>query len=56
MLGDVAVALNPQDERYKHFKGKKLSLPLSQREIPIIGGQKSRYRFRNRGFKDYPRS
>ena len=37
MLGDVAVAVNPNDERYKHLIGTKVQLPLSDREIPIIG-------------------
>jgi len=36
MLGDVAVAIHPEDERYKHLHGKKLRLPLVGREIPII--------------------
>ena len=36
MLGDTAVAVNPNDERYKHLHGKKLMLPLLEREIPII--------------------
>ena len=36
MLGDVAVAVNPEDERYKALIGKKLKLPLSDREIPVI--------------------
>ena len=36
MLGDVAVAVNPTDERYKHLIGHKLILPLVGREIPII--------------------
>ena len=36
MLGDVAVAIHPNDERYKHLHGKKLRLPLVGREIPII--------------------
>ena len=36
MLGDVAVAVNPNDERYKHLIGKALMLPLVNREIPII--------------------
>lgn len=36
MLGDVAVAVNPHDERYTAFIGKKLVLPLVQREIPVI--------------------
>ena len=36
MLGDVAVAVHPEDERYRHLIGKKIELPLSHREIPII--------------------
>ena len=36
MLGDVAVAVNPEDERYTHLIGKLLKLPLTDREIPII--------------------
>jgi valyl-tRNA synthetase len=36
MLGDVAVAIHPEDERYLHLHGKKLRLPLVAREIPII--------------------
>jgi valyl-tRNA synthetase len=36
MLGDTAVAVHPEDERYKHLVGKKVLLPLMNREIPII--------------------
>ncbi len=36
MLGDVAVAIHPEDERYLHLHGKKLRLPLMNREIPIV--------------------
>jgi len=36
MLGDVAVAVDPTDERYTHLHGKMIKLPLSDREIPII--------------------
>jgi valyl-tRNA synthetase len=36
MLGDVAVAVHPEDERYLHLHGKKLRLPLVNREIPVI--------------------
>ncbi len=36
MLGDVAVAVHPEDERYAHLVGKTLILPLTDREIPII--------------------
>ncbi len=37
MLGDVAVAVHPEDERYAHLIGKTLTLPLSDRQIPVIG-------------------
>jgi len=37
MLGDSAVAVHPEDERYKHLIGKTITLPLVGREIPIIG-------------------
>jgi valyl-tRNA synthetase len=36
MVGDVAVAVHPDDERYKHLHGKNLRLPLINREIPIV--------------------
>src|ERR1700686_4984941 len=36
MLGDVAIAIHPEDERYLHLHGKKLGLPLMDREIPIV--------------------
>ncbi|QQG43738.1 MAG: valine--tRNA ligase [Candidatus Daviesbacteria bacterium] len=36
MLGDTAVAVNPEDKRYKHLISKKVRLPLTDREIPII--------------------
>ena len=36
MLGDTAVAVNPNDERYAHLIGKTLMLPLVNREIPIV--------------------
>ncbi len=36
MLGDTAVAIHPEDERYLHLHGRKLRLPLLNREIPII--------------------
>ncbi len=39
MLGDTAVAVNPDDDRYKHLIGKTLMLPLVQREIPIVGDE-----------------
>ncbi|MCC6502581.1 MAG: valine--tRNA ligase [Deltaproteobacteria bacterium] len=39
MLGDTAVAVNPDDERYKSIIGKKIRLPFTDREIPIIGDE-----------------
>lgn len=39
MLGDVAIAVNPQDERYKDLVGEKVILPLVGREIPIIADE-----------------
>ena len=36
MLGDTAVAINPEDERYTAFKGKTLIVPIINREIPLI--------------------
>jgi valyl-tRNA synthetase len=37
LLGDAAVAVHPDDERYRHLIGRRVRLPLAQREIPIIG-------------------
>lgn len=39
MLGDTAVAVHPEDERYKHLIGKTLVLPIIGREIPIIADE-----------------
>jgi valyl-tRNA synthetase len=39
MLGDTAVAVHPEDERYKHLVGKMVVLPLVNREIPIIADE-----------------
>jgi valyl-tRNA synthetase len=39
MLGDTAVAVHPEDERYKHLVGKSVILPLLNREIPIIADE-----------------
>ncbi|MCA8481047.1 MULTISPECIES: valine--tRNA ligase [Burkholderia] len=36
MLGDVAVMVHPEDERYRHLIGKRVTLPLTGREIPVI--------------------
>ena len=39
MLGDMAVMVHPEDERYKHLIGKMVKLPLCNREIPIIADE-----------------
>jgi len=39
LLGDTAVAVNPEDDRYTHLIGKTLTLPLMQRQIPIIADE-----------------
>jgi len=39
MLGDTAVAIHPKDKRYKHLLGESVSLPLVDREIPIIADE-----------------
>ena len=39
MLGDTAVAVHPEDERYAHLVGKTLLLPLTDREIPVIADE-----------------
>jgi len=39
LLGDVAVAVHPEDERYQHFIGKHVQLPLTNRTIPIIADE-----------------
>lgn len=39
LFGDQAVAVHPEDERYKHLVGKMLKLPLTDREIPVIADE-----------------
>lgn len=39
MLGDTAVAVHPEDERYQHLIGQQISLPLTDRKIPIIADE-----------------
>ena len=39
LLGDTAVAVNPEDERYKDLVGKMLKLPLTDREIPVVADE-----------------
>ncbi|MBI5099261.1 MAG: valine--tRNA ligase [Nitrospirae bacterium] len=38
-LGDTAVAVNPEDDRYKHLIGKKIRLPIINRDVPIIADE-----------------
>ena len=37
MMGDTGVAVNPNDEKFKHLIGKTCILPIMNREIPIVG-------------------
>jgi valyl-tRNA synthetase len=37
LLGDAAVAVHPEDERYRHLIGKRVRLPLADRSIPVVG-------------------
>lgn len=37
MLGDTGLAVNPKDKRYKHLIGKRAWVPLTEREVPIVG-------------------
>lgn len=41
MFGDTAVAVNPEDERFKHLIGESIILPIAERLIPIIGDEHS---------------
>ena len=39
MLGDTAVAVNPEDDRYKKYIGKSITLPITNRQVPIIADE-----------------
>jgi valyl-tRNA synthetase len=54
MLGDVAVAVNPEDERYKHMIGEELELPLTGRFIPVIADEDVSKEFGTGGVKITP--
>jgi valyl-tRNA synthetase len=54
MLGDTAVAANPEDERYKPLFGKRLKLPLTDREIPLIADDYARPEFGSGAVKVTP--
>lgn len=45
MLGDTAVAVNPDDERYKKYIGKMLDLPLTGRQIPVVADEHAKPEF-----------
>lgn len=45
MLGDVAVAVNPEDSRYKHLIGKHVTLPLINKAVPVIGDEMVDFEF-----------
>ena len=53
MLGDTAVAVHPEDERYKHLIGKMVKLPIIGREIPIIADDYVDMDFGSGAVKDY---
>ena len=53
MLGDTAVAVHPEDERYRHLVGKTVTLPLMNREIPIIADTYVDRRIRHRRGENY---
>ena len=48
MFGDTAVAVHPDDERYKHLIGKDIDLPLTDRKIPIVADEHADPEKRNR--------
>jgi hypothetical protein len=54
MLGDTAVAVNPDDERYQHLIGKNVCLPLTGRLIPVIADELCRQGIRHRLREDHP--
>jgi valyl-tRNA synthetase len=54
MLGDVAVAVNPSDERYKDFIGEQLELPLTGRTIPVVADEDVSKEFGTGGVKITP--
>ncbi len=54
LLGDAAVAANPTDERYQPFFGKMLSLPLTDREIPLIADDYAKPEFGSGAVKVTP--
>ncbi len=56
ILGDTAVAVHPEDERYQKFVGRKVSVPMLGREIPVIADEYVDKEFGTGALKDHPRS
>ena len=55
ILGDTAVAVHPEDERYQHFIGKNVIVPILGREIPVIADEYVSTRVRHRRAEDHAR-
>lgn len=53
MLGDTAIAVHPEDERYQALIGKKVILPLVNKQIPIIADEYVDMEFRDRCSKNH---
>ena len=53
-MGDTGVAVNPEDERFKHLVGKTCILPIMNREIPIVADDYVRDGLRHRRREDDP--
>ena len=56
ILGDTAVAVHPEDERYRKFVGKMVRVPVLGREIPVIADEYVDREFGTGASEDHPRS
>ena len=56
ILGDTAICVHPEDERYQHLKGKKIKIPLTDRSVEVIFDDYVEIGVWNRCFKSYSRS
>ena len=54
MMGDTGVAVNPEDEKFKHLIGKTCILPIMDREIPIVGDEYCEIGLRHRRGQNDP--
>ena len=54
MLGDIAVAVHPEDPRYQRFAGKKIRLPITDRIVPLITDSYVDQAFGTGALKSYP--